>query len=197
LEFKLAKEENHMIGTENSEEPFLDEIAEKLFSGHAAIMVGSGFSRNAVPDGENQPQFPTWAGLGDAFYEKLYASEDEGAKNKNKKYLNPLKLALQVEANFGRPTLDKIITDRIPDMYYEPSRLHEKLLQLPWQDVFTTNYDTLLERASRKVLQRKYSFIVNADDLINAEKPRMSQSVVICRNWSGRICRFPVHNPTS
>ena len=25
----------------------------------------------------------------------------------------------------------------------------------------------------------------------------LSQSVVICRNWSGRICRFLVHNPTS
>ena len=25
----------------------------------------------------------------------------------------------------------------------------------------------------------------------------LSQSVVICRNWSGRICRFPVHSPTS
>lgn len=27
--------------------------------------------------------------------------------------------------------------------------------------------------------------------------PLVSQSVIICRNWSGRICRFPVHNPTS
>ena len=79
--------------------------------------------------------------------------------DKNKKYLNTLKLAFQIETNFGRPALDKIIADRIPDMYYEPSHLHERLLELPWQDVFTTNYDTLLERASRKVLERKYSFI--------------------------------------
>jgi hypothetical protein len=136
-------------------------------------MVGAGFSRNAVPKGETQPQFPTWVELGDAFYEKLYDSEDKAEVDKKKKYLNTLKLAFQIETNFGRPALDKIITDRIPDMYYEPSRLHERLLELPWQDVFTTNYDTLLERASRKVLERKYSFILNADDLIYAEKPRI------------------------
>jgi hypothetical protein len=161
------------IVIEASVQPFLDEIAERLFSGHAAIMVGAGFSRNAVPNGEARPQFPTWVELGDAFYEKLYDGEDNGGVDKKKKYLNTLKLAFQIETNFGRPALDKIIADRIPDMYYEPSRLHERLLELPWQDVFTTNYDTLLERASRKVLERKYSLILNADDLIYAEKPRI------------------------
>lgn len=169
----MLKHKNLAIEIEASEQPFLDEIAERLFSGHAAIMVGAGFSRNAVPKAQAQSQFPTWVELGDAFYEKLYRGEREAGIDEKKKYLNPLKLALQVETNFGRPTLDKIIADRIPDMYYEPSCLHEKLLELPWQDVFTTNYDTLLERASRKVLQRKYSFIVNADDLIYAEKPRI------------------------
>ena len=31
--------------------PYLNEIAERLFSGHAAVMIGSGFSRNAQPAG--------------------------------------------------------------------------------------------------------------------------------------------------
>jgi hypothetical protein len=168
----MQEKKQRIIEIEASEKPFLDEIAERLFSGHAAIMVGAGFSRNAVPTGEARPQFPTWVELGDAFYDKLYSGEDKDVVDK-KKYFNPLKLALQVETNFGRPVLDKIIADRIPDMYYDPSRLHERLLALPWQDVFTTNYDTLLERASRKVLERKYSFILNADDLIYAEKPRI------------------------
>ncbi len=135
-------------------------------------MVGAGFSRNAVPKKDGLPQFPTWVELGDAFYEKLYG-EEKAEIGEKKRYLSPLKLAFQVEANFGRPTLDKIIADRVPDLYHEPSRLHEKLLELPWQDVFTTNYDTLLERASKKVIKRKYSFIVNTDDLIYAEKPRI------------------------
>lgn len=153
-------------------QPFLDEIAERLFSGHAAVMVGAGFSRNAVSKEDGIPKFPTWIELGDAFYEKLYGKEKAETSGR-KQYLNPLKLAFQVETNFGRPTLDKIIADRVPDLYHEPSHLHEKFLRLPWQDVFTTNFDTLLERTSRRVIQRRYSFIVNADDLIFAEKPRI------------------------
>ena len=56
--------------------------------------------------------------------------------------------AEEVEAAFGRPALDNILQDCIPDLEYEPSELHKKLLNLPWTDVFTTNYDTLLERAT-------------------------------------------------
>jgi len=165
----MSEDSNQQLEVENSEKPFLDEIAERLFSGHAAVMVGAGFSRNAVPKDEALPEFPTWIELSDVFYEKLYEKDQK----KEKKYLNPLKLALQVETNFGRPALNKMIFDRIPDLYYEPSRLHEKLLKLPWQDVFTTNYDTLLERASRKVLESRYSLIMNYDDLIYAERPRI------------------------
>jgi hypothetical protein len=168
----MVEQSEQLPEIDTSVQPFLDEIAERLFSGHAAIMVGAGFSRNAVPKKDGLPQFPTWVELGDAFYEKLYG-EEKAEIGEKKRYLSPLKLAFQVEANFGRPTLDKIIADRVPDLYHEPSRLHEKLLELPWQDVFTTNYDTLLERASKKVIKRKYSFIVNTDDLIYAEKPRI------------------------
>ena len=168
----MVEQSEQLPEIDTSVQPFLDEIAERLFSGHAAIMVGAGFSRNAIPKEDGLPKFPTWVELGDVFYEKLYG-EEKAEIGEKKRFLNPLKLAFQVETNFGRPVLDKIITDRVPDLYHEPSLLHEKLLKLPWQDVFTTNYDTLLERASRKVMQRKYSFIVNTDDLIYAEKPRI------------------------
>ena len=29
--------------------PYLDTIANRLLSGHAAVMIGAGFSKNAVP----------------------------------------------------------------------------------------------------------------------------------------------------
>lgn len=37
------------IPIDESIRPYLDEIAERLWSGHAAVMVGAGFSKNADP----------------------------------------------------------------------------------------------------------------------------------------------------
>ena len=34
--------------------PYLDAIADRLLSGHAAVMVGAGFSRNAAPPRRRQ-----------------------------------------------------------------------------------------------------------------------------------------------
>lgn len=44
------------------------------------------------------------------------------------------------------------------------------LMALPWADVFTTSYDTLLERASRKVIERRYEVLVNESDLASPFK---------------------------
>ncbi|MBX3639973.1 MAG: SIR2 family protein, partial [Nitrosomonas sp.] len=153
----------------NSISPYLNEIAERLWSGHAAIMVGAGFSKNASPNGTSTRGFPDWQQLGDLFYEKI-----NGTKPDNKgKYLNVLKLADEVQAAFGRPALDQSLRDVIPDYEYEPSPLHVKLLDLPWTDVFTTNYDTLLERACISVSSQKYDVVINKEDLVYSEKPRI------------------------
>ena len=42
------------------------------------------------------------------------------------------------------------------------------MLELPWKDIFTTNYDTLLERAAEKVTKRRYNVVVSQNDLINS-----------------------------
>ena len=154
--------------------PYLEEIAERLSSGHAAVMVGSGFSRNAKPKGGSGPSFPDWSELGDRFYEKLNGKKPDSAS----RYLNVLKLADEVEAAFGRPALNQTLLNAIPDLAYEPSQLHVDLLSLRWSDVFTTNYDTLLERAYKFVLLlkydiRKYDIVVNKEDLVYSEKPRI------------------------
>lgn len=149
--------------------PYLKEIAERLSSGHAAVMVGAGFSRNAEPKGGTGPSFPDWSELGDRFYEKLHDKKPDS----DSRYLNVLKLADEVEATFGRPVLNQILRDAIPNDDYEPSQLHIDLLDLPWSDVFTTNYDTLLERACRSVTSQRYDVVVNKEDLVYSEKPRI------------------------
>jgi hypothetical protein len=143
--------------------PYLNEIAERLWSGHAAVMVGAGFSKNS------HESFPNWNQLGNIFYKKIHNKEPEDDKH----YLNILKLAHEVEATFGRPALNQLLRISIPDEEYEPSSLHVKLLELPWNDVFTTNYDTLLERACSNVDSQKFDIVTKKRDLVYSEKPRI------------------------
>lgn len=144
--------------------PFLNEIAERLWAERAAVMVGAGFSKNAGNG------FPDWNQLGDLFYQKAHGVKPDSAKLK---YLNVLRLAEEVQAAIGRPALENLLRSNIPDLNIEPSGLHVELLELPWVDVFTTNYDTLLERASAKVVTRRYEPVVNKEDIPYANKPRI------------------------
>lgn len=144
--------------------PYLNEIAERLWAERAAVMVGAGFSKNAGHE------FPDWNQLGDLFYLKAHGVKADSIKHK---YLNVLQLAEEVQAAIGRPALENLLRANIPDMTIEPSDLHVQLLELPWVDVFTTNYDTFLERASVQVVNRRYEPVVNKEDIPYAIKPRI------------------------
>ena len=154
----------------NQVKPYLDEIAHRLWSNNAVVMVGAGFSQNAKSVNPTSNSFPSWKELGDKFYEKLHGHTPSGDDGK---YLNLLKLAEQVEAAFGRPALNDLLRHVIPDLSYEPSPLHSQLLSLPWKDVFTTNYDTLLERARVSVTLKHYEVVVAKEDLLYANNPRI------------------------
>lgn len=149
--------------------PYFDEIGDRLWSNNAAVMVGAGFSRNAHSPGLASASFPDWRELGDLFFRKLQGHPP----NKEARYLNVLKLAEQVQATFGRPALDDLLRRAIPDLRYDPSTLHSQLLSLPWNDVFTTNYDTLLERARASVTLKHYEVVVKTEDLLYANPPRI------------------------
>ena len=100
------------------------------------------------------------------------------------KYLHPvsythLRLAQEVEIMFGRPKLEKIIKEAVPDLDYAPSNLYVKLMELPWRDVFTTNYDTLLERAADKVSTRRYNVVHCQEDLVNSNQMCIRDRVYI------------------
>ena len=151
--------------------PYLDIIADRLLSGHAAVMVGAGFSKNAASN------FPDWSRLGDRFYERLHGHPSRP----DVKYLQVPALAHLVEAAFGRPALDQMLRDAIPDLEHEPSPLHAELLDLPWSDVFTTNYDTLLERARRSVISQRYDLVLKPDDLGHSNRPRIVKLPVAYR----------------
>jgi len=148
---------------------YFSEIAERLWTGHASIIVGAGFSKNAINTINASKTPPDWGQLGDVLYEKLHNRKPDASV----KYLNLLKLAEEFEAAFGRSTLEHFIQKNIADSEYEPSDIHKMLMELPWTDVFTTNYDTLLERSCKDVLSRKYDVVVNQNDLVYSNKPRI------------------------
>ena len=134
----------------------IDKIREKLWCdrefGRAAVMVGAGFSRNAEKVSPNVPDFPLWMDLAGAMFDDLYRQGDPKVHNRSKRRmtetagLNAVRLASQYEAAFGAHALDSLIRQNIPDLQHRPGWLHRCLLELPWSDVFTTNYDTLIER---------------------------------------------------
>jgi hypothetical protein len=61
----------------------------------------------------------------------------------------------------------------IHDEAWTPGTLHKNLLELPWSEVLTTNWDTLLERTSAEIHQPVYSIVNRQEDLSSARTPRI------------------------
>ena len=153
----------------SSVEKNLDVIAGRLWDGHASLFVGAGFSKNAILlPGAKTP--PNWNELGNLFFEKARSHEPS---SKEREYANVLRLAEEVECVSDRPALCKLIQEAINDDKLEPSSLHKQLLSLPWRDVFTTNYDTLLERAAGELNKQgeRFYFTVYNDQEIGIKTP--------------------------
>ncbi len=144
-------------------------IRDALRNGHAAVMVGSGFSFNA----EHGNRLLTWAGLMGELLTDLYpdSSGRELALQRFGGTSGMLRLAEEYSVVLGRAHLDARIHQLLPDVgITAPGELHTQLLSLPWVDVYTTNYDTLLERAlevDRKKLKpkivRRYQIVLAAN----------------------------------
>lgn len=148
---------------------YVTDIATALSEKHAALMVGAGFSKNAEKLSATDREFLNWTELSDKFYDLVYENSKTG-----KKYCSSLRLAQEVETVLGRPKLETILKDSIPDLDYGPSNIYTELMELPWVDVFTTNYDTLLERAADSVTTRRYNVVVSQEDLVNSnDAPRI------------------------
>lgn len=119
------KEARKKVMGKSMAELYIDEIFSSLRAGHAAVLVGAGFSRNADPANEAVTEkIVMWNGLIDRFCDKLDICADD------RKYLNTLKVAQEIEETYGRPFLDQMIQDILSDHSYRPSDIHESLLNL-------------------------------------------------------------------
>ncbi|WP_406240124.1 hypothetical protein ACF3NX_14465 (plasmid) [Acetobacter orientalis] len=142
------------------DEPHIKRIAAALWSrepaGTAALLVGAGFSRNAIPKRPSAGIMPGWNDIYTTMVEQLYPGDStsdimgrEGPREWLLKQIGAtsayLRVAEEFEAQFGRGALDKLILQYVPDQQFKPGNLHRMLVELPWADIMTTNWDTLID----------------------------------------------------
>ena len=95
-------------------------------------------------------------------------------RKSDRAYANVLRLAEEVQCMSSREALISMIREAINDEKLSPSDSHKQLLALPWRDVYTTNYDTLLERSAdflKAQGKRCYHTITNSQDMGSGSSP--------------------------
>ena len=133
----------------------------------AALIVGAGVSTMAQTASEHTPRPPLWKDLANSLKAQLYPTNRDLAPT------DSLRLAQEFQSYFGQAALNEHLRVLIPDNAWFPSPTHKRLLQLPWADVLTTNYDTLLERAATEIIAPAYDLVKSATDLVHARQPRI------------------------
>ncbi|MFK3841846.1 SIR2 family protein [Serratia sp. NPDC087055] len=128
----------------------------------AAVMVGAGFSRSAATSGDARKKLPLWNDFSQTLTTELKSWSND-----------PLRLAEEYCAFFGKQALHDLIKNEINDVAWCPGELHQNLLKFPWSEVLTTNWDTLLERASAELHSRVYSVVNKQGDLSGCRSPRI------------------------
>ena len=168
--------------------PYINEIAMRLKNpgkfGGVSLMIGAGFSKNAICKGTPGTQPPNWSELAEKMYCELYPLLDEHDEKQKEKWMqqciimtsgkNVTKLAEEYIANFDRNKINQLIEESIADDLFAPGEMHKRLLRLNWQDIFTTNYDTLLERTAELIYRdRNYKIVYSLDNLPGSIRPRI------------------------
>jgi len=128
----MTKKEQEVLSS------FIEEFAEKILDGKASLFVGSGFSRPA--------NLPNWKELLEKFAKEINLEID-------KEEHNLISLAQYYVNAKKRPKLNDEIRNRfsyskMPSSVVLPN--HDLLAALPIKNIWTTNYDQLLEETLKK-----------------------------------------------
>jgi len=151
--------------------PALEQLSRALWSRGAmrgaAVLIGAGVSRGGARLVSNDtPPPPLWSHLADDMARELYGAQSANVPR------DPLRLAEEYRVGLGNAALTDFLRRRIRDDAFEPGPIHRNLLDLPWADVLTTNYDTLLERAA-KYARRGYDVVLAESDLPHTRGARI------------------------
>lgn len=148
--------------------PLIEKLAQALWQrdkfGHGvAIMVGAGFSRCAATTYDTDKKLPIWRDLAQKLADELGESEHTDA----------LRLAQMYQDYFGKARLYDLLKNAVEDEIWEPAELYEQLLSMPWSEVLTTNWDTLLERGAKNIHEPIYDIASKQEDMASCHSPRI------------------------
>ncbi len=133
-------------------------VRRALQNGNAAVMVGAGFSKNA----ENGIELAMWKEVAQELWRELNPDAPELSDFSSSIVTQ---LGEQYARVFSRPGLEELLKRLIPDDRVAPGLLHRSLMSLPWSEIFTTNYDTLLERAAEAIVDRAHYTVMCREDI--------------------------------
>ena len=161
------------------DQKYINHVRDALWSrsSRASIMIGSGFSKFAQPTRPDAGELPVWDDLARGMFDKVHPPSLGGsqhiASDSASDPSNALRVAQDYKEEFGRSSLHLFLQQRVRDGDFNPGEFHSRLLKLPWRDVFTTNWDTLLERTRLSVPERPYSVVHNKDEIPLSDQPRI------------------------
>jgi hypothetical protein len=113
-------------------EPLIEEIAE----GRCLPFIGAGFSKNAVTN--DGTSLPDWRELTDFLAQRI--QEDTSR-------LKSDEIAQLYDKIYGRDELLDAVTDELERSSPKPGAVHAALTRLPFDIIYTTNFDRLIDRA--------------------------------------------------
>lgn len=165
----------------------LDDLKDKYQNGIVSLLIGTGFSQNAYHD------MPLWDGLLLDMAKEQHDDNLSESELKNIIRKNPTVIVETYLKSHSRSQLDSYIEERIPfidqnlKIWFSPKTgyepipkgaindddlyLHYQLLNGNWLNIYTTNYDNLLELASVR-RGKDYKVITHRNDLPGSIKKR-------------------------
>jgi HEAT repeat protein/predicted XRE-type DNA-binding protein len=120
-------------------------FARKLRDKQLILFVGAGLSHLAPFNAPRTAPLPLWQGLAQEIGE-LFVEDGLNVQD----YTNVTNFFDAASAT-DPAKLEIGLRDVLNESYVTPSRNHELIAKLPWSQVWTTNYDKLLERAMGRV----------------------------------------------
>jgi hypothetical protein len=126
----------HLLDPTNNDSFKLSQIFEKIYEKNAVAFLGAGASVT-----NNQ------------FLSKEFIELYEGRISKNFGTTDITKFVdiLQNTPNLRRADFDRFVVDQLSKL--NPNNGHEIFVTIPWRQIITTNYDTLIEEASSIALK--------------------------------------------
>lgn len=141
----------------------LRHLARELAFGNLVLFAGAGLSFNAPSTNPAVGRMPSWSEIGDALREQLEPDIPDST--------DVLRIADYYETRYGRSALINRIKEIVNDDQHEPGRVHLAVAELGFSEIITTNFDTLLERAFRKLPLGPPQVIVEGADLVRRRRP--------------------------